>query len=233
MRIEPNAGKTALGARVATYRKLRGYKTPESLAKAIPDGRVSKSTIINIEAGRKSDPSVRDLLAIAYGLRISPLALLFDVERLFDAPGNELMVGEWADQPAILSLMFMAFEDPVSLDVESDGNELSTEPAYKVAHVRSALSGLVQANELRESIGEIEQALASGGGTGFGREVLEARLSAQHNQRSAQLEMVAALFRTAPSSGIEIPSDRSEVDQVVSAIETARVRTQKYRGAPA
>lgn len=69
MKIEP------IGRRVAAYRKSAGFKTAEDLANAIPNAAVTKSTIQNVESGRKQDLSVSQLLDIAKALDIPPVAL--------------------------------------------------------------------------------------------------------------------------------------------------------------
>lgn len=72
--------KTPIGTRIGTLRRTRGYPTAESLADAIPDGHLSKSTIVNIEAGRKPDPSVREIMLIASALGVSIFEVLLDLE---------------------------------------------------------------------------------------------------------------------------------------------------------
>ncbi|PPG18971.1 hypothetical protein C5C74_08320 [Rathayibacter sp. AY1E8] len=75
--------KTGLGLRVAKYRKIAGFRDAQALADAVPSEAVTRSTIVNIELGRKSDPSIGELLAIAEALNRSPLELLLDLEDPF------------------------------------------------------------------------------------------------------------------------------------------------------
>lgn len=75
--------KTGLGLRVAKYRKMAGFRDAQALADAVPSESVTRSTIVNIELGRKSDPSIGELLAIAETLNRSPLELLLDLEDPF------------------------------------------------------------------------------------------------------------------------------------------------------
>ena len=76
--------KTALGKRIADYRKLRGFKNAQALADAISDERVSRSTIVNLELGRKKDATTTELMLIAKALRVSPVSLLVDLSKPFD-----------------------------------------------------------------------------------------------------------------------------------------------------
>lgn len=70
-----------IGRRIRATRKHRGFATAKQLADAIPGERISESVLQNIEAGRKSDLSVSQLLNIAMGLRVSPLILLAPLGR--------------------------------------------------------------------------------------------------------------------------------------------------------
>lgn len=70
---------SSIGKRIAFYRKFLGFNTAQELATAIPNEKVTTSVIQNIEAGRKSDISVAQLLDISRALAISPIFLLTDV----------------------------------------------------------------------------------------------------------------------------------------------------------
>lgn len=65
-----------IGARIKAVRKQRGFRTARSLAESIPGGSVTEAILQNIEAGRKEDLSVSQLLNIAYALRVAPGYLL-------------------------------------------------------------------------------------------------------------------------------------------------------------
>ena len=67
---------TSVGARIAAARKMRGFKSTKELAAAIPGDSVTGSILQNIEAGRKNDLAVAQLLNIAAALKISPLFIL-------------------------------------------------------------------------------------------------------------------------------------------------------------
>jgi transcriptional regulator with XRE-family HTH domain len=67
---------TTVGARIAAARKMRGFKSTRELAAAIPGDSVTGSILQNIEAGRKNDLAVAQLLNIAAALKISPLFIL-------------------------------------------------------------------------------------------------------------------------------------------------------------
>ena len=120
--------RNGIGERVARYRKWRGFKSPRELADAIPGGMVTKATIVNIELGRKADPSVGDLVGIAYGLGISPLALLFDIERPMEPTDlPELIPGEWASLPALSVIRIFALAEVLT---PSTDPETIHDPAY-------------------------------------------------------------------------------------------------------
>jgi transcriptional regulator with XRE-family HTH domain len=67
---------TSVGARIAAARKMRGFKSTKELAAAIPGDSVTGSILQNIEAGRKNDLAVAQLLNIAAALKLSPLFIL-------------------------------------------------------------------------------------------------------------------------------------------------------------
>jgi transcriptional regulator with XRE-family HTH domain len=68
-----------IGKRIAAARKQRGMSTARDLADAIPVEAISEAVIQNIEAGRKVELSVSQLLNIAHALRVPPLFLLAPV----------------------------------------------------------------------------------------------------------------------------------------------------------
>ena len=67
---------TSVGARIAAIRKKRGFASAKALADAIPGDSITDSILRNIEAGRKNDLAVAQLLNLAWALRISPLFIL-------------------------------------------------------------------------------------------------------------------------------------------------------------
>lgn len=68
--------KTAIGRRLAALRKAHGFRTPEALAEAINDERITKSTLTNLELGKKRDITVTELLLIARTLEVNPVVLI-------------------------------------------------------------------------------------------------------------------------------------------------------------
>lgn len=81
---------SALGQRVAKYRKEAGYASAEKLAEAIIEAGApptfKKSTVRNLENGRKQDVTVTELLWLSRMLRISPIMLIVDTEHLSGKP---------------------------------------------------------------------------------------------------------------------------------------------------
>ena len=65
-----------VGARIAAARKVRGFKSTKDLADAIPGDSITGSILQNIEAGRKNDLAVAQLLNIAWALGVSPTWIL-------------------------------------------------------------------------------------------------------------------------------------------------------------
>lgn len=67
-----------MGQRIARYRKLNGWSA-QHLADNT-DGAVSRPTLANLESGRRTDIGLRQFLAICLALRVSPAALLVDLD---------------------------------------------------------------------------------------------------------------------------------------------------------
>jgi transcriptional regulator with XRE-family HTH domain len=79
-----------IGARIQAARKQRGMRHAHDLADAIPGGALSEAMIQNIEAGRKENLTVTQLLNIACALKIAPgflLAPMGKPKALLDLPG--------------------------------------------------------------------------------------------------------------------------------------------------
>jgi len=74
-------GQTGIGNRIQAVRKLRGIRSTKDLADAIPGDNVTESILQNIEAGRKHDLSVSQLLNIAKALNVTPIFLLTPIRR--------------------------------------------------------------------------------------------------------------------------------------------------------
>lgn len=194
--------KTPLGERLAYYRKLRGFKTPQALADAIPDGKVSRATIVNIEAGRKADPSISDLIALSYGLAISPLALLFDFENLFEPTDMpELLVGEWAELSAFSVLEIFTFGVRLF-----ETHELLQDPAYQFGLVRSIRGSMARSRRLKKHIAKLHA---------LPPERVDNRVAAElraaESQAKATDELIQLFMRTAPVSGMNLPSNTDEI----------------------
>jgi transcriptional regulator with XRE-family HTH domain len=65
-----------VGGRIAALRKARGFSSAKALADAIPGDSITESILQNIEASRKNDLAVAQLLNLAAALRVSPLFIL-------------------------------------------------------------------------------------------------------------------------------------------------------------
>lgn len=71
----------SIGRRIAEYRKRLKIGSSKDLADRIGYSPLSASVIQNIESGRRSDPSVSQLLNISRGLGISPVLLLSSMDK--------------------------------------------------------------------------------------------------------------------------------------------------------
>lgn len=78
-----------IGARVSLYRKMNGWSMNELAART--SNRIKSPVIANIEAGRKVDVSVEQLMIFASALQVSPTALLFDIIEPASPSGVELV----------------------------------------------------------------------------------------------------------------------------------------------
>lgn len=67
---------TTVGARIAALRKARGFTSAKALSDAIPGESITESILQNIEANRKNDLAVAQLLNLAAALKVSPLFIL-------------------------------------------------------------------------------------------------------------------------------------------------------------
>ncbi|WP_233255672.1 helix-turn-helix domain-containing protein [Naasia lichenicola] len=74
-----------LGDRIARYRRLNGWSAQQLSEQT--DGAVSRSTIANVETGRREDLTVTQFISICMALRLPPSALLLDVEKPFENAG--------------------------------------------------------------------------------------------------------------------------------------------------
>jgi hypothetical protein len=83
------AAEASIGERIKAARRIRGFRTTRELADAMPGSNLSEFVLENIEAGRKSDLKLSELLNIAKALRVPPpflLAPLSDTQAAVDLP---------------------------------------------------------------------------------------------------------------------------------------------------
>ena len=111
------ATKSALARRLIDFRQLNGWST--TLLSEQTGGAVSRATIANVEADRKKDLTVRELLALSWALGVPPVALalpvsspaetyqLFESDEVGAEPGAGVSVAElalWFTSPADFSV---------------------------------------------------------------------------------------------------------------------------------
>lgn len=118
-----------LGRRVAAYRKAAKL-SGEELAEQAGMG-LTRSMIANLENGRKADLSVRQMLAVAFVLGVSPIDLVFDLYHPHAA--MVILEGGPDDSPVVASTWVTAdwFAGAITndqLDVEIDGAMVVTPP---------------------------------------------------------------------------------------------------------
>jgi transcriptional regulator with XRE-family HTH domain len=78
------------GERVQAARKSRGIRSAQALAELIDTGTITDSIIRNIESGRLTNPTISQVLNLAFALHVAPsflLAPLGDPQGQVDLPG--------------------------------------------------------------------------------------------------------------------------------------------------
>ncbi|WP_104198962.1 helix-turn-helix domain-containing protein [Cryobacterium sp. Y29] len=70
-----------IGERIQAIRKRHGIRSAKDLADLMPGGNVTEAILQNLEAGRKQDLSVSQLLNISHALRVPPVFLLAPIGR--------------------------------------------------------------------------------------------------------------------------------------------------------
>jgi transcriptional regulator with XRE-family HTH domain len=73
--------QSGIGERIQAIRKRHGIRSAKDLADLMPGGNVTESILQNLEAGRKQDLSVSQLLNISHALRVPPVFLLAPIGR--------------------------------------------------------------------------------------------------------------------------------------------------------
>lgn len=83
------SAEASIGARIKAARRARGIKSIRELSEAVRGTSLTEAVLENIEAGRKPDLPISDLLNIARALRVPPaflLAPLADPRGALDLP---------------------------------------------------------------------------------------------------------------------------------------------------
>jgi transcriptional regulator with XRE-family HTH domain len=76
--------QSGIGDRIQAIRKRHGIRSAKDLADLMPGGNVTEAILQNLEAGRKQDLSVSQLLNISHALRVPPVFLLAPIGRPHD-----------------------------------------------------------------------------------------------------------------------------------------------------
>lgn len=93
----PQETTNVLGKNVARFRRQAGLSAEDLAAKA--QNGLTRSIIANLENGRKADLSVKQLVAVAYILGVSPTDLLYDLR----APYERIVLAETDEGPVTAS----------------------------------------------------------------------------------------------------------------------------------
>lgn len=132
----------SIGGRIAAIRKARGFKSTKDLADAVPNDSVTESILQNIEAGRKNDLAVSQLINIAWALKISPLFLLAPL----GSPDGKLDLPNLSDEVNALTVaQFDAW-------VASLGDGVYIPTRLDERYERSELAALRELHELRREL---------------------------------------------------------------------------------
>ncbi|HEY4267241.1 MAG TPA: helix-turn-helix transcriptional regulator [Galbitalea sp.] len=105
-----------VGIRIRHYREMLGIRSSNALAALIPNPKITSVVIQNIEAGRKADVGVSQLLDIAAGLGISPLLLLVDVRHPFAPIDLPNVSDKLRDMLTIDFLAWARFDAPLGAE---------------------------------------------------------------------------------------------------------------------
>lgn len=144
-----------IGQRVAQYRRRNGWSA-QRLADNT-DGLVSRSTIANLESGRRTDLGLRQFLAICLALRIPPAALLVDLHDPF-SPAQVGFPG-----PAPASLEPAAPQAALALWLNGNLPDSSTAASRHVHQVLALLAEYLETGDKLEA-DVIRERLAGGDG---------------------------------------------------------------------
>lgn len=90
------AGVSSFGERVQRYRKrseISGEELAARINQEYGDKTISRAILANIENGRRGVSKFDEIIRLAHGLRISPLALICDIEQPFQVAENPIFQG--------------------------------------------------------------------------------------------------------------------------------------------
>jgi hypothetical protein len=122
---------------------MRGFKSTKELAAAIPGDSVTGSILQNIEAGRKNDLAVAQLLNIAAALKISPLFILAPL----GSPHGRLDLPNIS--PAVAGMSVAEFDAWVSGLTSGSYHSLSADEYSERAQLEAFRELLAARRELR------------------------------------------------------------------------------------
>lgn len=146
------------GAKIAQYRKHLKMSA-EELAEKAGFG-LTRSIVANLENGRKDDLTVRQLMAIALVLHVSPADLIFDVTKPFHeivltgGEGFEARASTWLARE-----WFGGSTDVRSLNAHVDGSP-AVDQGYPAFFDQLVAETLRRRSVLLEQLAKVERELA-------------------------------------------------------------------------
>jgi transcriptional regulator with XRE-family HTH domain len=123
--------EASIGARIKAARKARGIRSIRELAKLLGGTSLTESVLENIEAGRKADLPISELLNLSHVLRVPPallLAPLGDATLSLDLPNLS---------PSLLEMTPAQFDGWMSGDASGAYRATSPEERSDLAEVEA------------------------------------------------------------------------------------------------
>lgn len=135
--------KTGIGRRLATYRRQAGFKNAQTLADHLreisPATQITRSTIVNLELGRKRDATIGEVMQLSKALDVPPAALLFDLDNPLD-PYDDSTVGDITNVEALRLIGIDGIRDWDQSDTYP--HFLKLEDTYQVLDLMKQIRGL-------------------------------------------------------------------------------------------
>ncbi len=133
-----------IGQRVNHYRAMLGIRSTTALADRIGNPKITPVVIQNIEAGRKTEVTIGQVIDIAAGLGISPLLLLVDIQRPFEIDATVVDGGLALTAMTPAEFLTWARVDPAGTRPESPELATLNEVARDVIAIATNLGSITR-----------------------------------------------------------------------------------------